>query len=113
MADKYGMMREPEVDLQRHIINGGNEKTGGIAKVWDDDMIGFQDPMQHGGVDGRFLGVPAGVVDSMNKAQAEGLDSGNVMGDPMQMESANFDSGTFDPGKGADSYGPRFTGGKA
>lgn len=103
--------RNPNYDLQRHIVTGESGPFNGIGIVRDLDSstIGYDDPMEFGGQANLFEGQSAEMVQSANLAQAVMLDSGATNGTEADMASLNDNS---DPGKGGIDYGPRNLGGR-
>jgi hypothetical protein len=81
---------DPSKNLQRHIIEGGDQNTGaGIARDLDDASINYEDPSQFGGSAGTFEGQDADTINANNLDQSAGLASAATFGAPLDLAMAS------------------------
>lgn len=110
--------RNPNFDLQRHIITGESGPFNGqdIANELDDASINYDDPSEFGGQANTFEGDPDATRNADNLAESVGLASAARFGTPVDMEMANdtnvgglrTDATVYDTGIGPDAtYGER------
>jgi hypothetical protein len=117
MNNRHG--RNPNGDLQRHIVTGetGPFNGEGLVNFIDDAAVNYDDPMEFGGQANTFEGQSVEDITAASEAQHSGLDSAAAFGAPLDLAMAcdtnvggvNVDGTPYDTGTGPSipGYGER------
>jgi hypothetical protein len=103
--------KSPNRELTDHIALGGDHPSGaGIVRDIDADFYAtsYANPQVYGGTAQLFEGDSDGTRNAVNLAQATGLDSGQMYGEPYNNDdfTKNDDHGPDSGGANVSKYGP-------